>query len=74
MKNETLHALDSATTLLLKGQIYGSSSFSSFVSLNGLDKSTFYDFIRDEPKFKEIRERVKKDHDEKLRAYRKYFK
>ena len=74
MKNETLHALDSATTLLLKGQIYGSSSFSSFVSLNGLDKSTFYDFIRDEPKFKEIRERVKKDHDEKLKAYRKYFK
>lgn len=74
MKKEALQALDTATTRLLKGQIYGSASFSSFVSLNGLDKSTFYDFIRDEPKFKEIRERVKKDHDEKLRAYRKYFK
>ncbi len=72
MKNESLHALDSATTLLLKRQIYG-SSFSSFVSLNGLDKSTFYDFIRDEPKFKEIRERVKKDHDEKVSKYKKYF-
>ncbi|MEK6783360.1 MAG: hypothetical protein AABY93_16785 [Bacteroidota bacterium] len=73
MKKETLHVLDSLTTSLLKGQIYGSASLSSFVSLHGLDNSTFYDFIRAEPKFKEIREKVKKDHDEKLSAYRKYF-
>ena len=73
LKKETLQALDTATTRLLKRQIYGNVSFSSFVSLNGLDNSSFYDFIRDEPKFKEIRERVKKDHDEKLSKYKKYF-
>ncbi len=38
-------------------------------SIKGLDNSPIFDFIRSEPEFKRIRERVKKDHDEKLRRY-----
>lgn len=67
MKKELLKHLDEYTARPIP--ILAQVSPNIPYSLRGLDKCPLWDVIRNEPEFKRIRERVKKDHDEKLKKY-----
>lgn len=67
LKREAMNRIDSLTSG--KRYAFGEVTLTTLWTLEGLDRSPIWDFIRSEPQFKEIRQRVKRDHDERLRKF-----
>ena len=62
MKKDAINAIDNIVMNFSYGYTYPKM-------LNGLE----FDFIRDEPKFKEILAKAKKVHEERVAKYGHYF-